>query len=33
MLWGEATCWDQVDAKGQEVTAALSPDVSGNKGA
>lgn len=33
MLWGEMTCWDQVDAKGQEVTATLSPDVSGNKGA
>lgn len=31
MLWGEVTFWDQVDARDQEVTATLSPDVSGNK--
>ena len=31
MLWGQVTFWDQVDARGQEVTATLSPDVSGNK--
>lgn len=31
MLWGEVTFWDQVDARDQEVTATLLPDVSGNK--